>query len=84
MQGTFQEVSGPELAGLQVSVSAELAARLDGAVLDFGNYNGFQRFIWLEMPGVKGPRCSCRRSFGAPAGKRSPCLDKQRLGLSSI
>jgi hypothetical protein len=67
-----------------VSVSHDLAPKLDGAVLDFGNYNKMQRFLWLTMPAVKEPACACLRSTGAPAGKRSPCLDDQGPGLSDI
>jgi Fe-S cluster assembly iron-binding protein IscA len=70
--------------GITVSVSHELAPKLDGAILDFGNYNKMQRFVWLSMPAVKGPACTCLRSFGAPAGKRSPCLDDQGLGLTDL
>lgn len=65
-----------------LAVSHELAPRLDGAVLDFGNYNKMQRFIWSSMPAATGPRCVCRRSMGTPAGKRSPCIDDQGIGLS--
>ncbi|MHA7277767.1 peptidase [Arthrobacter sp. Hz1] len=71
-----------DLTAIQLSVSNDLAPKIDGAVLDFGDYNNLHRFIWLTLPAVKGPRCTCRRSFGPPAGKRSPCLDDQRLGLS--
>ncbi|MCV9996209.1 peptidase [Paeniglutamicibacter sp. ZC-3] len=67
-----------------VSVSHELAPKLGGAVLDFGSYNKMQRFVWLSLPAVKGPACTCRRSFGAPAGRRSPCLDDQGLGLNDL
>ena len=67
-----------------ISVSRELALNLDGAVLDFGTYNKMQRFVWLAMPAVKGPSCTCRRSVGAPAGKRSPCLDDQGIGLRDL
>ncbi|MGN7147454.1 peptidase [Arthrobacter sp. SAFR-179] len=67
-----------------ISVSHELAPKLDGAVLDFGTYNKMQRFVWLAMPAVKGPSCTCLRSLGAPAGKRSPCLDDQGLGLADL
>ena len=74
-------VSKPEIA---LSVSRNLAPKLDGAVLHFGNYNKMQRFIWLSMPSVPGHPCVCRRSIGAPAGKRSPCLDDSGVGLSDI
>ena len=67
-----------------LSVSHDLAPKLDGAVLHFGNYNKMERFIWLSMPAVTGHPCVCRRSIGAPAGKRSPCLDDSGVGLSDI
>ncbi|MEV8181470.1 peptidase [Arthrobacter sp. N199823] len=67
-----------------ISVSHELAPKLDGAVLDFGQYNKIQRFVWLTMPAVKGPACTCLRSIGPSAGKRSPCLDDQRIGLTDL
>jgi hypothetical protein len=67
-----------------ISVSRELASKLDGAVLDFGSYNKMQRFVWLDIPGIKGPACTCRRSIGPPAGKRSPCLDDRGIGLSDL
>ncbi|TQJ33646.1 peptidase [Arthrobacter sp. SLBN-122] len=72
------------LENVAISVSHELAPKLDGAVLDFGTYNKMQRFVWLAMPAVKGPSCTCLRSLGAPAGKRSPCLDDQGLGLADL
>lgn len=68
----------------KVSVSHELAPRLDGAVLDFGTYNKMQRFAWVSLPAVKGPQCSCLRSAGAPAGKHSPCLDDAGIGLTDL
>ncbi|RAX45947.1 peptidase [Arthrobacter sp. AQ5-05] len=74
----------PDDKEIVVSVSRELAPKLDGAVLDFGSYNKMQRFLWLDMPAVKGPSCTCRRSVGPPAGKRSPCLDDHGLGLSDL
>lgn len=67
-----------------LSVSRDLAPKLDGAVLHFGNYNKMQRFIWLSMPAVKGHPCVCRRSIGTPSGKRSPCLDDPGIGLSDL
>jgi hypothetical protein len=67
-----------------ISVSHELAPKLHGAALDFGSYNKMERFVWLTMPAVKGPACTCLRSIGAPAGKRSPCLDDQGLGLRDL
>lgn len=79
--------AGQDLPGetdISISVSHELAPKLDGAVLDFGNHNKMQRFLWLAMPAVKGPACTCRRSMGSPAGKRSPCLDDRGLGLSDL
>ena len=69
---------------IAISVSHELAGKLDGAVLDFGTYNKMERFVWLTMPGVKAPSCTCLRSTGAPAGKRSPCLDDRGVGLSDL
>jgi hypothetical protein len=70
--------------GIVISVSHELAPKLDGATLDFGSYNKMERFVWLTLPAVKGPACTCLRSIGAPAGKRSPCLDDQGLGLRDL
>jgi Fe-S cluster assembly iron-binding protein IscA len=67
-----------------ISVSHELANRLDGAVLDFGNYNRMQRFVWTALPAVKGPQCTCLRSMGKPAGKRSPCLDDTGVGITDL
>lgn len=67
-----------------ITISHDLADRLDGALLDFGNYNRMQRFVWRVIPAVKGPRCSCLRSMGKPAGKRSPCLDDARVGLRDL
>lgn len=69
---------------ITISVSHELAGKLDGAVLDFGTYNKMQRFVWLTIPGVHAPSCTCLRSIGAPGGKRSPCLDDRGLGLSEL
>jgi Fe-S cluster assembly iron-binding protein IscA len=69
---------------LTISVSHELAHRLDGAVLDFGNYNRMQRFVWTALPAVKGPQCTCLRSMGKPAGKRSPCLDDIGVGITDL
>lgn len=74
----------PNLSAINLSVSSDLAPKIHGAVLDFGDYNNLQRFIWLTMPAAKGPQCTCRRSIGTPAGKRSPCLDDQRLGLRNL
>lgn len=78
---------GPEGDGtgeIVVSVSHELAPKLNGAVLDFDTYNKMQRFVWQAMPAVKGPACTCLRSIGAAAGKHSPCLDDQGIGLSDF
>jgi len=69
---------------LSITVSHELAAKLDGAVLDFGDYNKMQRFVWSVLPAVKCPRCTCLRSMGKPAGKRSPCLDDKGSGLVDL
>ncbi|MFK4295997.1 hypothetical protein ABH924_001134 [Arthrobacter sp. GAS37] len=69
---------------IALSVSRDLAPKLDGAVLHFGNYNKMERFIWLSMPAVTGHPCVCRRSIGAPAGKRSPCLDDSGVGLRDV
>lgn len=69
---------------ITISVSHELAPKLGGAMLDFGNHLKMQRFVWLAMPAVKGPACTCRRSMGSPAGKRSPCLDDWGIGLSDV
>lgn len=74
----------PEGPAPEVSVSHDLAPMVDGAVLDFGTYNKMQRFVWLSLPAVKGPQCSCLRSAGAPAGKRSPCLDDEGVGLTDL
>lgn len=67
-----------------LTVSSGLISKFDGAVLDFGDYNRMQRFIWLDLPQAQSRRCSCRRSFGHPAGKRSPCLDQQRVGFIDV
>ncbi|MDP9888597.1 peptidase [Pseudarthrobacter enclensis] len=69
---------------LEISVSHDLAPKLDGAVLDFGQYNKMQRFVWASLPAVKGPQCTCLRSTGVPAGKRSPCLDDAGIGLTDL
>lgn len=83
-RNTLDDYDRPEQEEIVISVSHELAPKLDGAVLDFGAYNKMQRFVWLVMPAVKGPSCTCLRSIGAAAGKRSPCLDDQGVGLSDI
>lgn len=74
----------PSHEEIAISVSHELAPKLDGAVLDFGTYNKMQRFVWLSMPAIKGPSCTCLRSIGPAAGKRSTCLDDQGIGLSDL
>ncbi|SEF11349.1 hypothetical protein SAMN04489740_4094 [Arthrobacter alpinus] len=80
--------AGSEGAGgleeIVVSVSHDLAPKLNGAVLDFDTYNKMQRFAWQTMPAVKGPACTCLRSIGPAAGKHSPCLDDQGIGLSDF
>ncbi len=81
---SLDEWNRPDNEEIMISVSTELAPKLDGAVLDFGSYNKMQRFVWLAMPAVEGPSCTCRRSVGPPAGKRSPCLDDQGVGLSDL
>lgn len=70
--------------GIILSVSHDLAPKLDGAILEFGSYNKMERFVWAMMPAVKGPACTCLRSIGAPAGKRSACLDDQGTGLRDL
>jgi hypothetical protein len=70
--------------GIILSISHDLAPKLDGAILDFGSYNKMERFVWMTMPAVKGPACTCLRSIGTPAGKRSPCLDDQGIGLRDL
>lgn len=82
--GAGRDAHRYDLSAISLSVSSDLAPKIHGAVLDFGEYDNLQRFIWLTMPAAKGPRCTCRRSIGTPAGKRSPCLDDQRLGLSDL
>ncbi|QSZ51375.1 MULTISPECIES: peptidase [unclassified Arthrobacter] len=77
---TLAEAHGPAT----ISVSYELADRINGAVLDFGNYNRMQRFVWTGLPAVKGPQCTCLRSMGKPAGKRSPCLDDAGMGITDL
>ncbi|SEP84041.1 hypothetical protein SAMN05444745_102169 [Arthrobacter sp. OV608] len=78
--GDFGAVS----SGLAISVSNDLAPKVNGAVLDFGLYNKMQRFVWLSLPAVKGPQCTCLRSTGIPAGKRSACLDDAGTGLTDL
>jgi hypothetical protein len=43
-----------------------------------------QRFVWAALPAVKGPQCTCLRSMGKPAGKRSPCLDDAGVGITDL
>ncbi len=81
---SYDGPTGQENEEVMISVSRELAPKLDGAVLDFGSYNKMQRFLWLAVPVVKGPACTCRRSIGSPAGKNAPCLDDQGIGLSDL
>lgn len=69
---------------MDVSVGQDLAPKLAGAVLDLGLYNKMQRFAWTSLPAVKGPQCTCLRSTGTPAGKRSPCLDDEGVGLADL
>jgi hypothetical protein len=73
-----------EVLELTVSLSHDLAPKVDGAVLDFGPYNKMQRFVWTSLPATKGPQCTCLRSTGTPAGKRSPCLDDAGTGLTDL
>lgn len=81
---TSEESSSAGTAAVEISVSHDLAPKLDGAVLDFGLYNKMQRFVWMSLPSVKGPQCTCLRSTGVPAGKHSPCLDDKGLGLTDL
>jgi hypothetical protein len=67
-----------------ITVSHELATRLDGAILDFGKYNRMERFVWTSLPSVKGPQCTCLRSMGKPSGKRAPCLDDAGVGITDL
>jgi hypothetical protein len=81
---TGQNTPSADTGTIEISVSHDLAPKLDGAVLDFGLYNKMQRFVWLSLPSVKGPQCTCLRSTGVPAGRRSPCLDDKGLGLTDL
>ncbi|CAM3310763.1 hypothetical protein PSET11_02487 [Arthrobacter ulcerisalmonis] len=83
LAGTLESAADTTRA-LTITVSHEIASRLDGAVLDFGNYNRMQRFVWTALPAVKGPQCTCLRSMGKPAGKRSPCLDDIGVGITDL
>lgn len=69
---------------LTITVSHELAGKLEGAVLDFGNYNRMQRFVWTDLPAVKGPQCTCLRTMGKPAGRRATCLDDAGVGITDL
>jgi hypothetical protein len=80
--GTDTTIGQDDTQEIIISVSRDLAPKLDGAVLHFGNYNKMQRFIWLSMPAITGHPCVCRRSIGTPTEKRSPCLDDPGIGLS--
>ncbi|MEO8222364.1 MAG: peptidase [Specibacter sp.] len=77
-------LDGSSHEAIVISVSHDLAPKLDGAVLDFGTYNKMQRFVWLSMPAGIGPACTCLRSIGPAAGKRLPCLDDLGIGLSDL
>lgn len=55
-QAVGSRCTGHEGPAPEVSVSHDLAPRLEGAVLDFGTYNKMQRFVWLSLPAVKGPQ----------------------------
>jgi len=83
-RGALDDDDRTEQEEIVISVSHQLAPKLDGAILDFGAYNKMQRFVWLVMPAVKGPACTCLRSIGPAAGKRSRCLDPQGMGLSDL
>jgi hypothetical protein len=83
-EASYDRWGRPDGEEFAVSVSHELAPKLDGAVLDFGAYNRMQRFVWRSMPAVKGPSCTCLRSIGLSAGKRSHCLDDLGIGLSDL
>lgn len=82
--GIPHDGNGPAFEEFAVSISTELASKLDGAILDFGVYNKMERLLWLALPAIKGPACTCRRSNGPSAGKRSPCLDDQGVGLRDL
>lgn len=84
MDGACHDGNKPAVDESTVSVSNELAPKLDGAILDFGAYNKMERFLWLALPATKRPACTCRRSIGPSAGKRSPCLDDEGVGLRDL
>lgn len=71
-------------AELRLSVSAALAGLVDGATLDFRAHTGRQRFVWSSIPALRTPPCTCLRSVGAPAGRRSPCLDDRNLTFDDL
>lgn len=78
------EAAGAGDAELELSIGASLAATLDGATLDFGRHSGRERFLWRRLPALRAPSCTCLRSVGAPAGKRSPCLDDSRVTFRDL
>jgi hypothetical protein len=82
--GAAPAASGDRQEEITLSVSHELAPKLDGAILDFGSRDGTQRFAWLTLPSVKGPSCTCLRSIGPAAGKHAPCLDEKGIGLTDL
>nr|WP_236822430.1 hypothetical protein [Arthrobacter sp. Chr15] len=69
---------------LEISVSHDLAPKLDGAVLDFGQYNKMQRFVWAS------PACGERTPMHLPSLDRgpgrqaTPCLDDAGTGLTDL
>jgi hypothetical protein len=69
---------------LELSIGASLASTLDGATLDFGRHCGRERFLWRRLPALRTPSCTCLRSVGAPAGKRSPCLDDSGVTFRNL
>lgn len=84
LEAPGSDPSDPEEHPVDISVSASVAEILDGATLDFGSYTGRQRFAWTRTPALKTPPCTCLRSVGAPAGKRSPCLDEKNIAFSDL
>ena len=78
------DLTEPAGQPVSLSVSTALAQVLHGATLDFGSYTGRQRFVWAYIPALKTPSCTCRRSIGAPAGKRSPCLDEDNVTFNDL
>ncbi|WP_417365818.1 peptidase [Glutamicibacter arilaitensis] len=63
------------LPDLDLSISASIETLLADAELDFARHTGRERFLWRKLPALRTPSCTCLRSVGAPAGKRSLCLD---------